>query len=413
MPLLLRSRCWFCSFTISKLLEFSFLLLHLTVTLRYLYLLYRPYSYTLYLHTILYYTIHHKMKQFTSTQHFEYPWEYVSAANWRKYPNEVSTHVVAVDVLRREFQSETQTLRTERLITCKQPIPSWLRPFVGGAETSYVREVSVVDRLGKTVTMRSVNLTMAKVLRVYETVVYRPDPTNSCRTLFEQTAQMTSSVGWRGIQARIEDWAVERFAHNAGKGKLGFESVLSLGIVNGVNTLVREVQEKTDAVLNELKVKRDAFLQELDESSNKVLAEITKCEVFKDVNELSLDALREVCVKSSIMASELAETAKEVIEDVAAASSKGAVEAASDVDQVITEVTRQSEEVMRKLAETQSEIAERVAADTRLVFDALNNKTQELLSVGERPHDVPVPVHAHAVGFKQQMGSIFSKLGWW
>jgi hypothetical protein len=46
------------------------------------------------------------------------------------------------------------------------------------------------------------------------------------------------------------------------------------------------------------------------------------------------------------------------------------------------------------------------------VFDALNNKTQELLSVGERPHDVSVSV-AHTVGFKQQMGSIFSKLGWW
>lgn len=167
------------------------------------------------------------MKIFSSQHQFSYSWEHVSSANWKKYPNEMSTHVVAVDVLRREIDPRSGVLTTERLITCKQAIPKWIMALVGGTDVSYVREVSEVNPHTRTVTMRSVNLTMNNLLSVYETVVYRPDPARpNTSTLFEQEAQITAYASFRRLCSKIEDWSVERFNQNAKLGRAGFESVL-------------------------------------------------------------------------------------------------------------------------------------------------------------------------------------------
>ncbi|KAH3670400.1 hypothetical protein OGAPHI_000915 [Ogataea philodendri] len=206
------------------------------------------------------------MKVFTSTQFYNYSWDYVSAANWCKYPNELSTHVVGVDVLRREFDATKGTLTTERLITCKQPIPRWLTFLVGGQDKSFVREVSVIDRNQKTLTMRSCNLTMCRLLKVYETVLYRPDPVSPVsRTRFEQVAEITAFASLRQLCEKLEDWSVERFGQNASKGKLGFDSVLKnleeqwIGISDKTQNLLEEVNEKTSEVITEVNQKTGAL----------------------------------------------------------------------------------------------------------------------------------------------------------
>ncbi|KAA8917034.1 hypothetical protein TRICI_000820 [Trichomonascus ciferrii] len=167
------------------------------------------------------------MKIFSNEHLFNYSWEQVSAANWKKYPNEMSTHVVAVDTLRREVDPVTGVLTSERLITCKQAIPRWILSLVGGSDVSYVREVSQVDPKTKTLTLRSVNLTMNHLLSVYEIVTYKPDPKDPLHsTKFEQEAQITAYASFRRLCNKIEDWSVERFHQNAALGKAGFESVL-------------------------------------------------------------------------------------------------------------------------------------------------------------------------------------------
>lgn len=167
------------------------------------------------------------MKLFTSEHLFEYPWEQVTAANWQKYPNEMSPHVVSVDILHRSIDPETHILRTERLLGCKQPIPKWISCIVGGLEHSFVREISEVDLQNKTLVMKSTNLTMNHLLQVKETVIYTPDndlPTT--RTKFTQQAEITAFSSFSRVCDKIEDWSVERFGQNAMIGKKGFESVL-------------------------------------------------------------------------------------------------------------------------------------------------------------------------------------------
>ncbi|OTB01156.1 hypothetical protein M426DRAFT_323672 [Hypoxylon sp. CI-4A] len=169
------------------------------------------------------------MKVFSSSHTFNYSWEEVSTANWRKYCpwNDKSTHVIAVDTIAREVDPATGILRTERLITCKQSAPEWLKSMMGCMETSQVFETSYVDPVAKTVTMVSQNVTLANLVNVQETVIYKP--LDAHRTQFEQDARITALCGgWQRIKNSIEDTLVTRFRENAVKGKEGFELVLEM-----------------------------------------------------------------------------------------------------------------------------------------------------------------------------------------
>ncbi|KAF9882201.1 mitochondrial protein sorting protein [Colletotrichum karsti] len=168
------------------------------------------------------------MKVFSNAVTFNYSWEEVSTANWRKYCpwNDKSSHVLAVDTLSRNVDPATGILRTERLISTKQSPPEFLKPFFGEG-LSYSLETSYVDPKTKTVTMVSQNMSYANIVNVQETVIYKP--ISAQKTEFVQDAQITALCGgWQRIKNKIEDSAVVRFRENAVKGKEGFERVLAM-----------------------------------------------------------------------------------------------------------------------------------------------------------------------------------------
>lgn len=218
------------------------------------------------------------MKIFQSQHLFNYPWDKVTAANWQKYPNEYSTHVVSVDILDRTIDVERKTLRTERLIGCKQAIPGWLSWMVGAQQNSYVREISEVDLINKTLVMKSSNLTMNHLLLVNETVIYRPDKAMPLqRTSFEQSAEITAFALVNRICDKLEDWSVERFGQNASTGKIAFESVLK--------SLTQKWDESgvfVSDIGKRLEVIGDKIGDTLGETTADVLLEVTKLgQVFK------------------------------------------------------------------------------------------------------------------------------------
>jgi len=126
-----------------------------------------------------------------------------------------------------QLTNHAPQLRTERLITCKQSAPQWLRSFLGSQDTSYVYEVSYVNPATKHVTMCSQNLTWSELISVQETCTYTPALNG--RTHFEQTAKVIALCGgWQRIKNKIEEATVERFGQNAAKGREGFERVLAI-----------------------------------------------------------------------------------------------------------------------------------------------------------------------------------------
>ncbi|PKS07704.1 hypothetical protein jhhlp_006312 [Lomentospora prolificans] len=170
------------------------------------------------------------MRWLSNNVTFNYSWEEVSIANWQKYGpwNNKSTHVIAVDTISRNVDEETGILRTERLITCKQSAPEWLKGLMGNSmEISHVYEASYVNPQDRTVTMVSQNLTWSNLVSVQETVVYKP--VCDKKTSFEQTAKITALCGgWQRIKNSIEDTLVKRFMENAHTGREGFEMVLEM-----------------------------------------------------------------------------------------------------------------------------------------------------------------------------------------
>lgn len=185
------------------------------------------------------------MRFFDTQSSFPYSWEQVTRANWRKYPNEITTHVKTVDVLRRELDPNTNILRTERLIGVRQPVPLWLTKLLGTDGRAYCREVSEVDVKNGTLTLRTQNLDHSHIVSVMETVVYRRDPLQpNQRTLFHQKASFHSSLCLRKLCQSVEDFSVQRFVQNSKLGRAAFEQVLvncktDSGNTMSVGSLVR------------------------------------------------------------------------------------------------------------------------------------------------------------------------------
>ncbi|QLG73921.1 hypothetical protein HG535_0F04330 [Zygotorulaspora mrakii] len=218
------------------------------------------------------------MRLFKNSYSFEYPWDQVTAANWKKYPNEVSTHVIAVDVLKRELIDNGQKLVSERLITVKQGVPKWIMMAMGGTNVSYVREVSVVDLANRSLTLRSCNMSYSNILKVYETVKYNPhpeDPVN--KTLFEQEAQITAYGAFTKICNKMEEWSVQRFHDNALKGKKGFDSVLEVFDKHWVqrekyvDDLGNSIVGKVADTVEDIKTTAEEMLKETEMKSNSIL----------------------------------------------------------------------------------------------------------------------------------------------
>lgn len=172
------------------------------------------------------------MRVFSTSYTFDYTWDEVSAANWRKYCpwNTTSSHVIAVDTLSRRIDAGSGILITERLITCKQSAPTVVKVILGGQDTTLSYEKSYVDPAGKKITMYSSNLTWNNLISVRETVTYEPDLcAGHERTKFSQDARITALCGgWQRVKAKIEEASLERFRDNAKRGREGFEAVLKM-----------------------------------------------------------------------------------------------------------------------------------------------------------------------------------------
>ena len=168
------------------------------------------------------------MKLFANTHAFSHSWQQVTAANWRKYPNEMSPQVVNVDILNRSVDPTTGIMKTERLIACKQPIPSWMRRLFGADDVSYCYEVSYTDARRQSHESTTTNLTFSDMMRLEERVKYTADPQKPTeQTVMEQSVAVDADAFYSAIKNRVEEFSVSRFQVNAEKGRAALEMVIN------------------------------------------------------------------------------------------------------------------------------------------------------------------------------------------
>ncbi|KAJ1569040.1 hypothetical protein HK096_004436, partial [Nowakowskiella sp. JEL0078] len=126
---------------------------------------------------------------------FDHPWDTITIANYRKYPNAMSSHVLSVDILSREVDPTTGLLVTERLLCCKQSVPPIVNRLFDSrvSDVAYFREISVLDPTTRKYIARSTNLSLRNILTVEETCTFEADPLEADKTVFTQRAAF--SVG--------------------------------------------------------------------------------------------------------------------------------------------------------------------------------------------------------------------------
>lgn len=162
-------------------------------------------------------------KYYETTTTFNFTWEQVAQAFWKRYPNPNSAHVLSEDTVHREVQSGK--LFSKRLLTkTNSSVPKWAERFVPGKAICIVEE-SVVDPKTKVLITYTRNVGHTKIMSVTEKVIYKESEETPGCTVAIRSAWIDSQV--KGFGRAICAFGMDRFRKNCVKMVGGFNHVLA------------------------------------------------------------------------------------------------------------------------------------------------------------------------------------------
>jgi len=194
------------------------------------------------------------MKIWESQHTFSHPWETVTKALWRKYPNPLNPHVIGVDIIDRRVTPEGH-LFSERLMTTEWGLANWVKKLIGFEEHAYAHEISTVDPENKTLSINSRNLTFDSKVNVEERITYSPDPEDPGKTLMTQQAIVT--VQGVPLTSYMEQLMTTSIAGNASNGRQALENVILR-----VQSEAKDIKETLTKLDSELKTSLDDIIKE-------------------------------------------------------------------------------------------------------------------------------------------------------
>lgn len=95
-------------------------------------------------------------KYYESVTTFNYGWDQVAQAFWRRYPNPFSAHVLTEDTVCREVRSDGK-LHSKRILTKTNRVPKWGQ-HIFKAKFVCIVEESIVDPKNKTLVTYTRNI---------------------------------------------------------------------------------------------------------------------------------------------------------------------------------------------------------------------------------------------------------------
>jgi len=234
------------------------------------------------------------MKIWTSEHIFSHPWDTVTQAVWRKYPNPHNPAVVGTDVVERRV--ENGVLHTHRLISSRWGLPSWAQKILGADRVCYGFEHSEVDPEQKVMTMRTRNLTFSNTVSMDERLVYVPDPADDEKTILRQETIIT--VKGVPLTSYMENYLLNSISKNSFKGRDAMEFVIS--------KINREVEE--------LMTTYKRSTTEIFSQTRRSIGEITES-ALRSVDDISFAAKKSVDGLSDVY--------KKSIDDISIVAKKG------------------------------------------------------------------------------------------
>lgn len=154
---------------------------------------------------------------------FENDFATVSLAFFNRYPNPYASHVLSIDTLSRETDSDGK-LRTARLIKKSGRLPRWCKPFLAGISDSWIIELSLVDPKTSQMKTYTRNLDHTKIIQVEEYTTY--DYREETKKTFVSSQVKFYSGFQLGIKNKIEDWSRSKFDENIKMSRMGMAYVM-------------------------------------------------------------------------------------------------------------------------------------------------------------------------------------------
>jgi len=194
------------------------------------------------------------MKIWESQHTFSHPWETVTKALWRKYPNPLNPNVVGVDVVDRRVTPEGH-LFSERVMMTNWGLANWVKKLIGFDDVAYAHEISTVDPENKTLSVNSRNLTYDSIVNVEERITYLPHPDDPDKTLMTQQAVVT--VQGVPLTSYMEQLMTTSIAGNASNGREALESVIVR-----VQSEAKDIKDTLTKLESEVKTSLDDIIKE-------------------------------------------------------------------------------------------------------------------------------------------------------
>ncbi|XP_065914290.1 PRELI domain containing protein 3B-like [Dysidea avara] len=156
------------------------------------------------------------MRIWSSNFVFEYPWDQVVQAAYRKYPNPYNPKVIANDVVERKVSCKK--IFTKRLLTMNWNLPYLVKKIVGDCGFLHGNEQSWLDLSEKTLVLRTQNISLTNLITIEEKLTYSTDPADPNKTLLEQCA-VIRVIGIPFLQGTLEDMTVRNFESTSTNGR--------------------------------------------------------------------------------------------------------------------------------------------------------------------------------------------------
>jgi len=205
------------------------------------------------------------MKLWSSEYIFRHPWNTVTEACWRKYPNEMNPNVKAIDVVDRKITDDGR-LVTTRIFGSHWNLPTLITTLFGMPEMCYAVEHIEVDPKVKKMTLKMINYTFLGLMAVEETVVYEPSISDPNITLMTQGAKI--SVTGVSFKDYFESVIVNSFSANSSNGRLALEQVIAKinleDIIDTVNEGLSEMSNSFDRTMSMLDSEVEQFAKKVN-----------------------------------------------------------------------------------------------------------------------------------------------------
>jgi len=249
---------------------------------------------------------------------FNHNWKETVEGAFHKYPNDLQSDVLSIDVLSRKID-KNGNLITDKLNTSRFSIPAVSKCLRSIGMHPAMRQISlessVLNLTKKSYYLKSLNSTYYPTVSVYEQLNYTQDPEDLNRTKLKQLTISNST-----FSMIIDNAIISLVKSNMGKGRMALNNVIS-NIKAEYLILEEFIQCQEKMILDKISIAHKLFDETTDDfckySKESLNLIEEKCkEIQNELNQVAIDFNQNVKQQSTLIEETVIEFVEEAFTDI-------------------------------------------------------------------------------------------------